>query len=150
MKNTRIVKAILIISGLILMIIGTATLFAPVAFLGTTGIDLGGQINLLSEIRAPGAALLASGLIILLGAFVTRLTSTSAVISTLLFLSYSIGRILSIVIDGQPAQSIMGATVIEMILGLAGLFVLMSHRQVNQYDSRQTTNSNKNVRSFNA
>ena len=150
MKNTRIVKAILVISGLILMIIGTATLFAPVAFLGTTGIDLGGQINLLSEIRAPGAALLASGLIILLGAFVTRLTSTSAVISTLLFLSYSIGRILSIVIDGQPAQSIMGATVIEMILGLAGLFVLMSHRQVNQYDSRQTTNSNKNVRSFNA
>ncbi len=132
MKNSKVVKTILFISGLILVGIGAATLFTPVAFLGTSGIDLGGQVNLLSEVRAPGGALLASGLIILLGVFVSNLTFTSTVISTLVFLSYAVGRILSMAVDGLPAQEFVVVTVIELIIGLAGVFVLLNYRENKQ------------------
>ncbi|MEM7030968.1 MAG: DUF4345 domain-containing protein [Chloroflexota bacterium] len=142
MKNSKVVKTILFVSGLILLGIGSATLFAPVAFLGTSNIDLGGQVNLLSEIRAPGAALLASGLVIILGVFVANLTFTSTVISTLVFLSYGIGRILSIVIDGLPAQEFVAVTVVEMIIGLAGVFVLLKYRESDSYQtSRKAPNT---------
>lgn len=127
MNNAIVSTVILVISGLILTIIGTATLFAPIAFLGTTGIDLGGQINLLSEIRAPGAALLAGGIVILLGVFVAQLRLTSTVIAILMFLSYGLGRFLSIALDGMPAQSIVAATIVEIGLGLANIFVLLNY-----------------------
>ena len=129
MKNSNVVKTILFISGLILVGIGAATLFAPVAFLGTSGIDLGGQINLLSEIRAAGGALLASGIVIMLGVFVAKLTFTSTVISILVYLSYGIARILSMAIDGMPAQELMAATALEIIIGLAGVFALLKYRE---------------------
>lgn len=128
MKNSKVVKTILFISGLILLGIGSATLFAPVTFLGSSGIDLGGQVNLLSEVRAAGGALLASGLLIMLGVFVPNLTFTSTVIATLVFLSYGIARILSIATDGLPAQEIVAATVVEMIIGAAGVYALLKYR----------------------
>ena len=128
MKNSKVLKTLLFVSGLILVGIGAATLFAPVDFLGTTGIDLGGQISLLSEIRAPGGALLASGILIMLGIFVAKLTFTSTVISTLMFLSYGLSRILSIIIDGTPAQAIVAATVLEIVIGLTGIFALLKYQ----------------------
>ena len=131
MKNSKAVKAILIVSGFLLMGLGAATLFAPVEFLGTSGINLGGQVNLLSEIRAPGATLLASGIVILLGVFVPKLTFTSTVLSILIFLSYGIGRIIGIAADGFPAQELVAATVVEIIIGVAGLFVLIRYQERN-------------------
>jgi len=129
MKNSKVVKAILFVSGLILVGIGSATLFAPVAFLGTSGIDLGGQISLLSGIRAAGGALLASGVLILSGIFVANLTFTSTIISTMIFLSYGIARSLGMVIDGLPAPELMAATVVEIIIGLANVFALLKYRE---------------------
>lgn len=128
MKNSKALKAILLVSGLILTVIGSATLFAPVTFLGTSGIDLGGQVNLLSEIRAAGGALLASGLIVILGVFIPRLTFTSTIIAILVFLSYGIARILGIAIDGVPAQEFIAVTVIEIVVGAAGIFALLKYQ----------------------
>ncbi|MEM7334330.1 MAG: DUF4345 domain-containing protein [Chloroflexota bacterium] len=129
MKNSKALKTLLFVSGLILSFIGSATLFAPVDFLGTSGIDLGGQVNLLSEIRAPGAALLASGVVIILGVFIQKLTYTSTVLSILIFLSYGIGRVISIASDGLPAQEIVAATVVEIIIGLAGIYALVRYQE---------------------
>ena len=128
MKNSKVVKTILVISGLIATAIGAATLFAPEAFLGTSGIDLGGQVSLFSQIRAPGAAMLGSGLIMLLGVFVSQLTFTSTVISTLVFLGYGVGRIVSMATDGMPVQDMVAATGLEIIIGLAGIFALLRYR----------------------
>ena len=130
MKNSRVVKVILAVSGLILLGVGSATLFAPEAFLGTSGINLGGQASLFSEIRAAGGALLLSGILILSGIFIPRMTFTSMVIAIAMFLSYGVARILSMSVDGLPDTAIVGATVLEMVIAFAGIFALIRFREV--------------------
>lgn len=134
MKNSKVLKTLLIISGLIASGIGAAILFAPVAFYATYGIELGGNFSLLNEIRAPGGALLASGILILAGAFVEKLSFTAVVVSTLLYLSYGLSRVLSIAIDGIPVVELVQAAVLEIVIGLACVFALVRYRE-NQGDS---------------
>jgi len=128
MKNSKVLKTILFVSGLIATVTGGAILFMPVAFFATNGIELGSSISLLSETRAPGGALLASGILIMSGAFVANLTFTSAVVSVLVFLSYGVSRILSMVIDGVPAEGLVQAAGLEIVIGLACVFVLIKYR----------------------
>ncbi len=129
MKNSKVFKTILIISGLIASVIGAAILFAPVAFYATYGIELGGNFSLLNEIRAPGGVLLASGTLIISGAFVDKLAFTAAVVSSLLYLSYGLSRVMSIAIDGIPAEGLVQAAVLEIVIGLACVFVLVKYRE---------------------
>lgn len=68
------------------------------------GAELAGNVSLLSEVRAAGAALLASGLLVISGALLQRLTFTSTLVAALLYLSYGLCRILSMAIDGLPAE----------------------------------------------
>jgi len=129
MKNSKMLKIILVISGLIASGIGATILFAPMAFYATVGITLGDNISLLNEIRAPGGALLTSGILIISGAFVDKLTFTATVISTLLYLSYGLSRVMSIVIDGMPAEGIVQAVVLEIVTGLVCFFALVKYRE---------------------
>ena len=129
MENSKVLKAILFISGLLLTIIGGAILFVPVAFSARNGIELGDSISLLNDIRASGALMLAGGLLILSGAFISRLRFTATMVSILMFLSLGIGRIVSIVMDGMPAEGLVKATVVEMIIGFVGIFALLNYRK---------------------
>lgn len=127
MKNSIVLKIILFISGLIAIGIGGTILTMPAAFYATNGINLEGNINLLNEIRASGGALLASGILIILGAFITKLTFTSTVISTLLYFSYGLSRILSIVLDGMPSEGLVQAVILELIIGLFCIFAFLKY-----------------------
>lgn len=129
MKSSKVLKTILIISGLIASGIGAAILFTPVAFYAAYGIELGGNVSLLNEIRAPGGALLASGLLIMSGAFVDKLAFTAAMVSTLLYLSYGLSRVMSIAIDGVPVEGIVQAATLEIIIGLSCIFALVKYRE---------------------
>jgi hypothetical protein len=129
MENSKVLKVVLIISGLIAVFIGGAVLLTPVAFYATNGIDLGGNISLLNEIRAPGGALLAFGILIIFGAFLTELTFTSILLSTVLFLSYGLSRIISMVADGKPAETLIQAAILEIIIGLVCVFALVKYRE---------------------
>ncbi|OOY56273.1 DUF4345 domain-containing protein [Solemya velum gill symbiont] len=127
MKNSKVLKSILILSGLLASGIGVAILFAPQAFYATNGIELGGNISLLNEIRAPGGALLASGILIISGAFAEKLRLTAVVVSTLLYLSYGLPRVISIAIDGIPAEGLVQAAILEIIIGLTCVFALVKY-----------------------
>ena len=129
MKNSIVVKTVLILSGLIASGIGGTIVFHPVAFYATYGIELAGNISLFNEIRAPGGALLASGILIMLGAFVDKLTFTSVVVSTLLYLSYGLSRIVSMTIDGMPAEGLVQAAALEIVIGLVCVFVFGKYRE---------------------
>jgi len=118
MKNSKLLNATLILSGLVAAGIGGAILFMPAAFHATNGIELGGNTSLLNEVRAPGGALLACGMLIVSGAFVASLTFTSLVVSSLLYLSYGLSRILSMVVDGFPVEGLVQATAFEMVIGM--------------------------------
>lgn len=129
MKNSKVLKIILFISGLIAASIGAAILFMPVAFYAGSGITVGGDISLLSDIRAAGGALLAIGALVMAGAFVEKLTFTSAIISTLVYLSYGLSRIMSIAIDGLPVDALVQAMALEIILGLVGVFAILKYKE---------------------
>ena len=134
MKNSKTLKATLIISGFIGVYIGVEILFFPISFYATSGIDLGSNVSLLNEIRAPGGALLLSSVLIIMGAFVPRLTFTSIILATLLYLSYGLSRILSMVIDGRPAEILIYVSALEIAIGLACAFMLakfLKYEQVN-------------------
>jgi len=130
MKNSKVLKTILLISGLIAAGIGGAILFIPEAFHATNGINLEGKISLLNEIKAGGGGLFAVGVLIMLGAFVSKLSFTSAIVSTLLYLSYGLSRIMSIMIDGMPAEGLVGAAGLEIMIGIAGVFALIKYREI--------------------
>ncbi len=129
MKISKSVKALLLLSGAIGAGIGAAILLIPVAFHATTGIELGGNISLLNEVRAPGGALLALGVLVMLGAFASRLTFTSLVVASLLYLSYGAARVLSMVVDGMPASELVLVAGLEIVIGLACVFALLKHQK---------------------
>ena len=123
MKNTMTV-AYLVIAGLLLLIIGGAILLVPHAFHGSNGIILGDNPNLLSEIRAPGGLLAASGIMILVGAFRVRLRASAVQLTTLVYGSFGLTRLVSMALDGTPSSSIVGATSLELMVALVGLVIL--------------------------
>ena len=133
MEKSKLVKALLVVAGMSGIVIGAALLFNPVAFEASAGISLGKEnINMLSEVRAPGGALLAAGVLILLGAFISKLTHTSVVLTSLFYLSYGFSRILSMIVDGVPATSLVMATVVEIIIGLFSIYILLNFRKQQQ------------------
>ena len=123
MKNT-ITVIYLVIAGLVLLTIGSAILLAPHAFHGGNGITLGDNPNLLSEIRAPGGLLVSSGIVILIGAFRRQLRSRSVQLTTFVYGSFGVARLVSMALDGIPSSSIVGATLLELIVALVGLAML--------------------------
>ena len=119
--STRIFLAI---AGLLLLAIGGSIVFAPHSFYAGNGITLGDDPNLLSEIRAPGGLLAASGLLILLGAFRAGVRSRAMALAVLVYGSFGIARLVSMAFDGLPASGVIAATVIELVVAMVGLALL--------------------------
>ncbi|BFM17460.1 hypothetical protein R50073_36430 [Maricurvus nonylphenolicus] len=128
MKESKLLKVVLFISGLIGVVVGGAILVDPVSFYASNGIELGGNISLLNEVRAPGGALLGCGLLVMAGAFSSSLTFTSTVLATLVYLSYGLARVVSIIADGMPADILVQVTVLEVVVGLICAFALVKYR----------------------
>ncbi|NNG03838.1 MAG: DUF4345 domain-containing protein [Inquilinus sp.] len=129
MGNSMIPKTILFLSGLVASGIGAAILLLPVEFYAANGMELGGSVSALNEARASGGALMASGALIMIGAFVARLFFTSAVLATLLYLAYGLSRVLSMAVDGMPTDGLLQATVFEIAVGLVCAVVLFRYRE---------------------
>lgn len=110
-------RILLSVSGVILLLVGAATLLQPHAFFATEGIVLGNDPGLLSEIRAPGGLLIGCAVLILLGAFQQVITQTPLMLAALVYGSFGLSRLLSTVLDGVPSSSLMGATAVELVIG---------------------------------
>ena len=119
MQHTKTLRLLLSISGLIGVAIGASILLAPAQFHGTHGIELGADPNLLSEVRAPGRALLVLGSLMLAGVFVKSFTFASTLIAAAVYLAYGASRLLSMGLDGVPDAGLLGATAIELLIGSA-------------------------------
>lgn len=124
MQPTLPVRLLLAVSGLVAATIGAAILFAPAAFHATHHIELGSDPSLLSEVRAPGAALLVLGLAMLTGIVRRESTRTSLVIAAIVYLSYGGARVLSLALDGVPDPGLVAAAVVEIAIGVACAGVL--------------------------
>jgi len=132
MRKHHLVQTVLVVAGIIGIGVGGAQLCIPVTFESSAGIDLGDNSSLLSEIRAAGGTLLVAGVLILSGAFLPKLTSVSVVLSTLFYLSYGLSRLFSGLMDGIPSESLVIATVVEMVVGVLSLLAWYQFRKEKQ------------------
>ena len=130
MKISKTHKIILLIAGLIGAGIGAMILFSPVAFYAASGIELGENISLLSDIRSAGGVLLVCGTFIISGAFIPKLTFSATVIASLVYLSYGASRIIAISLDGFPEQELLVVAGLEITIGLLCIFALTKYRAV--------------------
>ena len=104
-------------------------LFAPNAFYAGYGIDIGDNVSLANELKAPAGALLLAGLLMMAGIFKSELTIPSLAMATVVYLSYGLSRILSMAIDGVPHSGLVNAAVIEVTIGAICFVDLMRHRK---------------------
>ena len=128
MKSTS-TKIILFVSGLILVIVGVGILFMPHDFYESNGTILGSEPGLLSEIRASGGLLFVCGIVILIAAFRSSMRTQALALSALVFLSYGLVRLASMVIDGLPSTSLVVSAGIELFVGLLCVIALRRHTQ---------------------
>ena len=129
MKNSKVLKVISILLGLVLIVLGTWRLTNPVNFYANSGIILSNDVSMLNEVRASGGAIVGIGILIMLGVFVDKLTYTSTVVSFVIFLSYGIARILAVAMDGNPGEKIVQGIIFKFVFGTAGVFALYKYRE---------------------
>lgn len=120
---TRIVLGL---SGIVGAGFGMAGLFWPAAFHAMSGIELGDNASLLSELRAPSASLMAAGVLVLVSAFFVRWHVAGALLSIAVYASYGAARLLGIALDGLPHSTLVQATVTELLVAMSGAAVLVS------------------------
>jgi len=136
MKISMSLKLYLIVSGLIGAVVGAAILLLPAALHATNGVDLGESASLLSEIRAPGGALLAAGIGIVYGAYRPKYATQAAFVSIAFYLSYGVSRLISMGLDGMLAPGLVAVTALELTMGLAGIIALRRNAQTKNASDR--------------
>ena len=67
---------------------------------------------------------MASGVVVLLGAFRVRLARTSLMLSALVYGTFGLSRLVSMAFDGLPSTSLMVATGVELVAGTLALVAL--------------------------
>ena len=117
MTTTKFQKITLGIAGVTAFGIGGFILASPHAFYASYGIALGTDPSLLSELRAPAANLAALGAVILAGVVRPAWAQVSTAIAVTVFLAFPAGRLLSLIVDGMPSGSVLGALAIEVAIG---------------------------------
>ncbi len=121
--------ALLLASGLIAAGIAAMILLAPNAFYGSYGIDLGANVSLANELKAPAGALLLAGLLMMAGVFKSDFIIPSLATAAAVYLSYGLSRVLSMAIDGVPHSGLVSAAAIEVAIGAISLVDLLRHRK---------------------
>lgn len=116
-------RALLVLSGGVLLAVGPAVLVQPGGF--TSAPTIGASASLMSELRAPGGLLLvAGGFVLWAGLRAERLCAALA-LSALLYGTFGVSRLLSVALDGVPSAAILGAAAVELLFGGVALAMLV-------------------------
>ena len=110
-------KTLLFLAGAIAIAVGVAGLFWPVAFHASSGIALGDNASLMSEMRAPAAMLLLAGGFVSGSVFVARWRPAAIWVSAALYLAYGLTRVFSVALDGVPHDTLLMAGGLELAVG---------------------------------
>jgi|SRR5680860_118133 len=127
MKDSRGLKVILIVLGLILVIFGGWRLVDPIGFYAFSGLELPDVAGLLSEVRGAGGIMMVAGLVVGLGAFRHAWSRTSVVLAAVVFVSLGLARLLGIALDGSPGADVIKGMAIELASGGLALFAFFKY-----------------------
>jgi len=128
MKNSKVLKAILVLLSLVFIILGSWQLFDPIGFFENSGLILSDSVGLLSEARATGGVVVGLGLLIFSGAFISKLAFTSTLVATITFLSFGLARLIGWTLDENPGEVLIQGMIFEFAFGLLGAFALYKYR----------------------
>ena len=106
-------------------LIGGALMISPKAFLEMSHVLVESDPGLMSELAAPGGLLIVTGTLMLIGAVKLRFASLALAVGVVVYGSYGIGRVVSMMLHGLPSQSLVSATIIEFAIAavLGGLWL---------------------------
>jgi hypothetical protein len=121
MDRTWSLKAVLLLSGTMMIGFGVASLVAPQFLYGVQHVELGYDVNVVNFARAQGSTFLVCGFAIIAGIFVERMTFSSTVIASVVFAAYGSGRIISVAADGMPPPKLLGSIAVELFVGTLAL-----------------------------
>ena len=125
----RLTQSYLGIAALTALVVGLGMLLMPVAVYGGYGIDPTVSASLASELRSPGVLLIAIGA----GASKQRHRQSRRIpalwAAAIFYLGYAMARALSLALDGAPSAGLLAAGALELALGLAAAFLLLTQRR---------------------
>ena len=116
-------RTVLCGAGALLLLIGSALMFSPKAFLETSHVFIDHDPGLMSELSAPSGLLIITGALLILGAVKVRFANLGLSVGAIVYASYGLGRLISMALNGMPSESLVAATVIE--LGIGALLVML-------------------------
>ena len=128
----KVTVSMLQLNGWVAVLIGSFILLDPVAVIDPYGIQANLSAGLMSELRAPGGLLIASGLMIVHCSLNAELFALGLQHSIMVYGGYGSARLVGFVLDGQPPSEILLATGIELVLFGISLMLLQMHRQAFQ------------------
>lgn len=131
MKNSKILKGYLFVSGLLLIYFGAATALMPIELKASFDIDIPRDINVLNDMRAFSTLSFVIGVFTVLGALKSKLTYAASLIVFIQFLALGCGRLVSILIDGAPVQGNLIGMSNEFFLGIVGAILFLKFRERN-------------------
>lgn len=125
LRNPRTRRLVLIVSGLLAVGIAGMIFVFPSTFYAAYGIELVGNTNLTNELKAPAGVLFLAGLMMLVGAYRTEITSAALTTAAAIYLAYGLSRLLSIAVDGVPDSALVAAAGLEITIGAICVFALL-------------------------
>ncbi|MEM6653342.1 MAG: DUF4345 domain-containing protein [Pseudomonadota bacterium] len=113
-----ITRLVLIGAGAILGLIGTALMVSPRAFLAMSHVFVEQDPGLMSELTAPSGVLILAGALLLIGGIKLNFANLALIVGTIIYASYGLGRLVSMVVNGLPPESLIIATIIELVIAI--------------------------------
>ncbi|MFK7992182.1 MAG: DUF4345 domain-containing protein [Sandaracinaceae bacterium] len=116
-------RVFLALAGLLAAYVGASLLLDPVGFEAAAGLELPADRQLLSEMRAPGAALLVCAVFFWWGVARERFTRPALNIAAAVYTAYGLGRLVGFALDGAPNMTWASVAAVELLVGFiaAGL-----------------------------
>jgi len=124
--SRMLTRGALAASGAILGLIGGVLMFAPKAFLETSHVFIDRDPGLMSELTAPSGILIITGALMILGAFKLRFANVALLVGAIVYGSYGLGRLVSMLLHGLPSESLLIATAIEFAVAVVLLALRLS------------------------
>ncbi len=115
--RSTVARGITALGGLILLAVGLPIFLAPLAYQAGMGVTLPDDPTLLSDMRAMAGSLIGFGLLLLAGAGWRRLGPPAVLAGAVLFTSYGLSRLISLVVDGLPSGALIGGAAVELLVG---------------------------------
>jgi len=123
-------RIILLLTGLVALLVGVSITFAPELVYASYDVELDVSSTQMSEIRGPAGAFVGVALYLLVSATRERMIRVGLAVASVLYLGTAGGRIVSYLADGEPATSLVWATVIEIILGSLALLAMRNEPKI--------------------